>query len=111
MKISKSEPKIKFSLKKIENFIPEKNLKEDMYMDTEPQKEKVDLSLKLKSQSSNYLEPKAKLSFSLHDRVNSVLTDSRKMGMLSSTGNPSVNRSAVKISYASTLPPIKTEVQ
>lgn len=35
MKVSKSEPKIKFSIKKYENFFTEKNLSDPIYLDTD----------------------------------------------------------------------------
>lgn len=54
------------------------------------------------------IQPRAKLSYSLHDKVGAVLADSRKIGMIEKVDNPSTRRSLAKISYVSTLPPIKT---
>ena len=107
MRASKSESKPQFSLKKYENFLQDKNWKDPMYMDSDPNTEKADLSARIKSQYS--LPKGGKLSLSLHEKVGTVLSDNRKMGMLSTTTIPSIKKSTAKISYASTLPPIKTE--
>ena len=111
MRPAKSEPKIKFSLKKIENFIEEKNWKDPMYMDSEANIEKKDLKTRMKSQSHRSL-PKASFSLTLNEKVSKVMGDNRKVGMLNNNSmNPSVKKSTAKIYYTSTLPPIKTEVQ
>lgn len=82
-----------------------------MFMDSEANVEKKDLKTRMKSQSHTSL-PKSRLSLTLNDKVSKVMGDSRKVGMLSNNSmNPSVKKSTAKISYTSTLPPIKTEVQ
>ena len=81
-----------------------------MYMDNR-NAESSELINAISSYASMTIQPRAKLSLSLHEKVGVVLADSRKIGMIEKVENTSTRKSLAKISYVSTLPPIKTEVQ
>lgn len=53
-----------------------------MFMDDRTYNDALDLTKQLMSYSSLTIQPRAKLSLSLHDKAGAVLSDSRKIGML-----------------------------
>ena len=107
MKAAKSEPKLKNSLSKYPNFFSDKKWDEPMYMD-DRNAESSEIIKAIASYSSMTIQPKAKLSLSLHEKVGVVLADSHKIGMIEKVENAATRKSLAKISYVSTLPPIKT---
>lgn len=62
----------------------------------------------MKKSSSLATQPRTKLSLSLTEKAGAILSDPRKMGMLEKVQNSKTRKSMAKISYTSTLPPIKT---
>ena len=106
MRIAKSEPKLKFSVNSIDNFFSEKNFNGEMYMDNEEEERlAMENALRKKSQSTLFV-PKAKLTYNLHERADTVLSKNKKIGVLQKDNN---KKAIAKISYTSTLPPIKTQ--
>ena len=108
MKISKSEPKIKFSINKYSNFFTEKDFKGEMYMDDDDAG-KLNIEDERKNQSNAFIKPRAKLTYSLNERIDTVFTDKKKIGMIEKEQSTTTRQSIGKISKTSMLPPIRTE--
>lgn len=81
MRPSKSEPKLKYSLNKFDDFFDRKNWQDPMFMDTNNSQKIADEAI-LRSYSSVTIQPRAKLALNINEKVDKVLADSRKMGMI-----------------------------